>query len=467
MGLARASTQIAIPLLLVLSAAQILKAIEVRSRLVQIPENYDKTTAPPLVDGKPNIIKITADIFSIPDFDEKDEEIMLEVRITHTWKDIRLNTSLIFDTETKTGEELDPSAISQFWVPDSYFHHAKDAKFIKLMTHTASLNIRRDKTIRYSTMVMLTIGCPMKFHNYPMDTQTCRLALQSFGYDLNHNFYQWLRPPRIRRDINLDNHEIKMTHFNFTYSSEGKTYPGLGIKLNLHRHLGYHLTQTYVPSILFVFTAWISFFVPSDVVPGRMVICVTTLLTLTSMFSSVRALTPQVSYMKAIDLWVLICLLLTFTCLAEYGIILHMTSRSGWQKKMDEYVRTVSGKPKLRKVSAMEMGPLSLRKHDRRMSIDSGLPTVKEDPLKARQPPRDPRHPSRELRKTKSAFIIINPEQGIGQPNGVATGLGLTIPKEKLRLAYTMEFYIKIIYPLIFIIFNISYWSYYLLYASS
>ena len=57
--------------------------------------------------------------------------------------------------------------------------------------------------------------------------------------------------------------------------------------------------------------------------------------------------------------------------------------------------------------------------------------------------------------------------QGIGQPNGVATGLGLTIPKEKLRLAYTMEFYIKIIYPLIFIIFNISYWSYYLLYASS
>ena len=75
---------------------------------------------------------------------------MLEVRITHTWKDIRLNTSLLvgeFDAE-----ELDPSAISQFWVPDSYFHHAKDAKFIKLMTQTASLQIRRDKTLRYSTM---------------------------------------------------------------------------------------------------------------------------------------------------------------------------------------------------------------------------------------------------------------------------------------------------------------------------
>ena len=63
-----------------------------------------------------------------------------------------LSEDQVLELADKTGEELDPSAISQFWVPDSYFHHAKDAKFIKLMTHTASLNIRRDKTIRYSTM---------------------------------------------------------------------------------------------------------------------------------------------------------------------------------------------------------------------------------------------------------------------------------------------------------------------------
>ena len=32
----------------------------------------------------------------------------------------------------------------------------------------------------------------------------------------------------------------------------------------------------------------VSFVVPSDIVPGRMVLCVTTILTLTSMFNSVR-----------------------------------------------------------------------------------------------------------------------------------------------------------------------------------
>ena len=65
-------------------------------------------------------------------------------------------------------------------------------------------------------------------------------------------------------------------------------YPGLGLRIELRRYLGFHVTQTYVPSVIFVVVAWLSFLVPSDVVPGRMVLCVTTLLTLTSMFNSVR-----------------------------------------------------------------------------------------------------------------------------------------------------------------------------------
>ena len=175
-----------------------------------------------------------------------------------------------------------------------------------------------------------------------------------------------------------------------------------------------------------------------------------------------RALTPQVSYMKAIDLWVLICLLLTFTCLAEYGFILHMTSRSGWQKKMDDYVRTVSGKPHLRKVSAMEMGPISLRKPRQQEASRSGGYEI-----------------GHELRKTKSSshIVIINPDQQRA-PNGCAPPAAavstsphqpatVTRPKDKLRIAYAIEFYAKIIYPLLFIVFNISYWSYYMLYASS
>ena len=97
--------------------------------------------------------------------------------------------------------------------------------------------------------------------------------------------------------MNIDLHVIKQSVlFNIISQISlhlmsitlGLVYPGLGVKLELNRHLGFHLTQSYMPSTMFVIVGWISFVIPSDAIPGRMVVCVTTLLTLTSMFDSVR-----------------------------------------------------------------------------------------------------------------------------------------------------------------------------------
>ena len=140
---------------------------------------------------------------------------------------------------------------------------------------------------------------------------------------MNYNTYHWYRKPVLHTAISLDNHDVSIKDYNYTYISEGnpytykgliayrsfnwiiisaqfyidrsslifaggRTFPGLGVQINLERHIMYHMTLTYIPSIIFVTVAWISFLVPSDVVPGRMVLCVTTLLTLTAMFNSVR-----------------------------------------------------------------------------------------------------------------------------------------------------------------------------------
>ena len=82
------------------------------------------------------------------------------------------------------------------------------------------------------------------------------------------------------------------------------------------RQIGYHVVQTYIPrycitqlfviakveqwtcychlylysypSTVFVVLAWLSLFVPAESVPGRVGMGMTTLLTLTAMFSAVR-----------------------------------------------------------------------------------------------------------------------------------------------------------------------------------
>ena len=100
-----------------------------------------------LLTGKAHVIKATVEIFSIPTFDEKKEEIMLEVRVTHLWTDSRLLTA-----ELAESVELEPEGVKDLWTPDSYFARTKSVKFIKLITPTASLRIYRNQTIRYSEM---------------------------------------------------------------------------------------------------------------------------------------------------------------------------------------------------------------------------------------------------------------------------------------------------------------------------
>ncbi len=59
------------------------------------------------------------------------------------------------------------------------------------------------------------------------------------------------------------------------------------------RYATSHLIQTFVPSSMLVLVSLASLWVPSDLVPGRMALAVTTMLTLQSMINSVFTEAPR------------------------------------------------------------------------------------------------------------------------------------------------------------------------------
>lgn len=65
--------------------------------------------------------------------------------------------------------------------------------------------------------------------------------------------------------------------------------PCLRVRLVLRRHSFIHIMGSYVPSGLFVLVGWTSFFWPAEVVPGRTVLVITSLLTITSMYTGIRS----------------------------------------------------------------------------------------------------------------------------------------------------------------------------------
>ncbi|CAL4091317.1 unnamed protein product, partial [Meganyctiphanes norvegica] len=78
-------------------------------------------------------------------------------------------------------------------------------------------------------------------------------------------------------------------------------FPCVGSTLWLKRRYMIHILSAYVPSALFVAVAWMSIVWPADVIPGRTVLVITSLLTQCSVYFNVVLKSPETSYIKAVD----------------------------------------------------------------------------------------------------------------------------------------------------------------------
>ena len=142
------------------------------------------------------------------------------------------------------------------------------------------------------------------------------------------------------------------------------------MKIRLRRQIGFHVVQTYIPSIIFVSLSWLTLFVSPESIPGmkcfmqiqkptikkkysliqeiisiekyfsgRIGMGMTTLLTLTAMFGATRQNVPRVSYVSYLDIWMVTCIIFVFGTMIEFTIV-HSLYRSN-RRPMGEYLESV------------------------------------------------------------------------------------------------------------------------------
>ena len=96
----------------------------------------------------------------------------------------------------------------------------------------------------------------------------------------------------------------------------------LGIRFVFVRRLSFYLTKIYIPAMLVVFVSWLSFFVDRNSAPARVSLGITTVLTMTTLIMGFgQDSLPVVSYMRALDLYLIVCYLLVFGSFAEYALV--------------------------------------------------------------------------------------------------------------------------------------------------
>ncbi|XP_061419975.1 glycine receptor subunit alpha-2-like isoform X1 [Lethenteron reissneri] len=268
-------------------------------------------------------VNVTCNIFinSFGSIAETTMDYRVNIFLRQQWNDPRLAYSEYPDDSL----DLDPSMLDSIWKPDLFFANEKGANFHEVTTDNKLLRIFKDGNVLYSIRLTLTLSCPMDLKNFPMDVQTCAMQLESFGYTMNDLIFEWKQEGAVQvaEGLTLPQFQLKdekdLVYCTKHYNT-GK-FTCIEVKFHLERQMGYYLIQMYIPSLLIVILSWVSFWINMDAAPARVALGITTVLTMTTQSSGSRASLPKVSYVKAIDIWMAVCLLFVFAALLEYAAV--------------------------------------------------------------------------------------------------------------------------------------------------
>ncbi|XP_026159295.1 glycine receptor subunit alpha-3 isoform X2 [Mastacembelus armatus] len=268
-------------------------------------------------------VNVTCNIFinSFGSIAETTMDYRVNIFLRQKWNDPRLAYAEYPDDSL----DLDPSMLDSIWKPDLFFANEKGAHFHDVTTENKLLRIFKNGNVLYSIRLTLTLSCPMDLKNFPMDVQTCIMQLESFGYTMNDLIFEWQANGSVQvaegltlpQFILKDESDLRYCtkHYN-----TGK-FTCIEVRFHLERQMGYYLIQMYIPSLLIVILSWVSFWINMDAAPARVALGITTVLTMTTQSSGSRTSLPKVSYVKAIDIWMAVCLLFVFSALLEYAAV--------------------------------------------------------------------------------------------------------------------------------------------------
>ncbi|EPB75235.1 Neurotransmitter-gated ion-channel transmembrane region [Ancylostoma ceylanicum] len=112
--------------------------------------------------------------------------------------------------------------------------------------------------------------------------------------------------------------DIRTGYCNGTYATG--VWSCMTAVFYVEREMMHHVMQTYLPTALIVVISWFNFWLDVDSAPARVSLSITTLLTISTQANAVKLALPEVSYMKAIDVWMGSCMAFVFGVMIEFTI---------------------------------------------------------------------------------------------------------------------------------------------------
>ena len=269
-------------------------------------------------------VQVDFEIIRILEIKELEETFSIKFELSLTWFDERLTFwNLRNLTERNVLVKQDIQAI---WMPQFQFtntdHHGMlnnedprisvarlgGAERTPIEDLKDSLLYRGNRNpIILKKIQSQSFICEFALRVYPFDTQNCTVNLELLPelknlveirrgvrgalYTGPKELTQYTVKDILMNDVNLGNITVSVT---------------------LQRNFVYHLATTYVPTLCLAIVVLLSLFIPEHRFEATIMLSLTSMLVMYTLYQSVAEALPKTSYLKLVDIWLLFCLVLPF-----------------------------------------------------------------------------------------------------------------------------------------------------------
>ncbi|XP_053399987.1 glycine receptor subunit alpha-3-like isoform X2 [Mercenaria mercenaria] len=311
----------------------------------QIIDGYEKELPPKFdkASDKQVAVYINVYIQSMYAFSDANMDYSMTMFLRERWVDERLRYP---DTQKYPRLELEGPMVDKLWLPDVYIINEKESDYHEVTVPNKMAHLYPNGTVQYSAKVTGTFSCLMYLKKYPFDTQVCHLEMESYGHSTETLKFYWSNEAvSMSKGIEFPNFwlaNISIYECEKTYYSV--LYPCIGVKFTMRRNYEFHILHIYLPSILIVILSWLNFWLDCTAVPARITLGLLTVLTMTTQTSNSMENMSHVSYLKAIDVYIAVCLTFVFMGLVEFAYV-NVLTRAERKETTDttKELKTVDG----------------------------------------------------------------------------------------------------------------------------
>lgn len=146
------------------------------------PSRYDRRLRPAGLNetettNEPVVVTLNMLIRSIDSVDDTRNQFSTQITFRQKWNDARLK----FDDKNGSIKYLTlrEDVPKTIWTPDTFFLNEKQAHVHSMMNPNVMLRVYPNGDVLYSTRISATFACAMNLKDYPVDTQTCSIKVES------------------------------------------------------------------------------------------------------------------------------------------------------------------------------------------------------------------------------------------------------------------------------------------------